>query len=120
VRYGEGTQPNNLKSSPNLVEFGVIEYLERPTLNAITGIAPDFACFWMSSIEEKQDSGKEDEIPDLHKILELFRNNRRLVNAQKVHGAHSAFARKTYLIEYLSPKDWKPDPAIQKRIDKKI
>ena len=50
-------------------------------LNAISGIAPEFANVWTINIQMKLDSG--DALPDLYKIVELFRNNRRLSNAQR-------------------------------------
>ena len=59
-------------------------------LNAISSIAPDFAGVWRISIQKKQYSGKK--IPDLYKIIELFRNDQRLTNAQKDHPSRSAFA----------------------------
>ena len=43
--------------------------------NTITGIAPDFADFWINSIEEKKQDNS-DKIPDLCKILQSFWNNR--------------------------------------------
>src|SRR5262249_5059633 len=124
-------------------------------LNAISSIAPEFASIWIINIQTKIDLGEQ--LPDLHKIIELFRNNRRLYNAQKGHAPHGAFTvsfqgqsaedtksdtksdnksdkdkklclcgeehrwRKCrYLIESLRPKDWKPDPNIQKKIDEKL
>ena len=42
-------------------------------LNAISGIAPEFANVWTINIQMKLDSG--DALPDLYKIVELFRNN---------------------------------------------
>ena len=50
-------------------------------LNAISGIAPEFANVWTINIQMKLDSG--DALPDLYKIVELFRNNIRLSNAQR-------------------------------------
>jgi len=50
-------------------------------LNAIASISPGFSDAWMMRIQEKQDAGET--LPDLYKMVELFRNNRRLVNAQK-------------------------------------
>src|SRR5271170_1633720 len=58
-------------------------------LNAISGIAPEFANVWTINIQMKLDSG--DALPDLYKIVELFRNNRRLSNAQKGLATHGAF-----------------------------
>ena len=48
-------------------------------LNAIASISPGFSDAWMMRIQEKQDIGET--LPDLYKMIELFRNNRRLVNA---------------------------------------
>ena len=50
-------------------------------LHAVAGIAPEFANIWTISIQKKENSGKP--LPDLHKIVELFRNNLRMVNARK-------------------------------------
>jgi hypothetical protein len=58
-------------------------------LNAFSGIAPDSANVWTINIQMKLDSG--DALPDLYKIVELIRNNRRLSNAQKGLATHSAF-----------------------------
>lgn len=94
----------------------------------------------------KLDSGEA--LPDLYKIVELFRNNRRFSNAQKGHATHRAFPAsfqghtidKTkpekrspclcgddhrykdclYLVESNRTKDWKPNLAIQKQIDEKL
>ena len=59
-------------------------------LQAISTIAPEFSSVWMVNLQTQADSGKE--IPDLHKIVELFRNHQRLTRAQKGHASHSAFA----------------------------
>jgi hypothetical protein len=58
-------------------------------LNAISGIAPEFANVWTINIQMKLDSG--DTLPDLYKIVELFWNSRRLSNAQKGLATHGAF-----------------------------
>jgi hypothetical protein len=58
-------------------------------LNAISGIAPEFANVWTINIQMKLDSG--DPLPDLYKIVKLFRNNRRLSNARKGLATHGAF-----------------------------
>jgi hypothetical protein len=50
-------------------------------LNAISGIAPEFTNVWTINIQMKLDSGET--LPDLYKIVELFRNNRRLSNARR-------------------------------------
>jgi hypothetical protein len=50
-------------------------------LNAISGIAPELANVWTTSIQMKLDYG--DALLDLYKIVELFRNNKRLSNAQR-------------------------------------
>jgi hypothetical protein len=50
-------------------------------LKAISGIAPEFANVWTINIQMKLDSG--DALPDLYKIVELFRNNRRLSSVQR-------------------------------------
>ena len=47
----------------------------------MAGIAPEFANIWTISIQKKENSGKP--LPDLHKIVELFRNNLRMINARK-------------------------------------
>jgi hypothetical protein len=59
-------------------------------LNAIASISPGFSDAWMMRIQEKQDAGEA--LPDLYKMVELFRNKRRLTNAQKGLPSHSAFA----------------------------
>jgi|SRR5271169_1606272 len=94
----------------------------------------------------KLDSG--DALPDLYKIVELFRNNRRLYNAQKGLATHRAFPTSfqgqsidkneskkkspylcgevhrykdcSCLIKSARTKDWKPNPNIQKKIDEKL
>ena len=114
-------------------------------LNAISGIAPEFANVWTINIQMKLDNG--DALPNLYKIVELFRNNRRLSNAQKglaTHGAfpatfqgqlikndsekkppclcggHHWYKECPYLIESIRIKDWKPNPSIEKKIDEKL
>jgi hypothetical protein len=52
-------------------------------LNAVSSIAPDFAGVWRIGIQKKQNRGKK--VPGLYKILELFRNDRRLATALKEH-----------------------------------
>jgi hypothetical protein len=71
-------------------------------LNAIASISPGFSDAWMMRVQEKQDAGET--LPDLYKIVELFRNNRRLVNAQKGLPSHSAFPA-TYQGKPLSSSD---------------
>jgi len=102
----------------------------------------------MNSIQEKQDSGQT--LPNLYKILELFRNNQRLINAQNQQeeedATHDAFAVSyqdkpasdakpnrpclcgvehrfrdcPYLVESIRPEDWTPDAALQEQIEGKI
>ena len=57
-------------------------------------------------IQEKQDAGEA--LPDLYKMVELFRNNRRLANAQKGLPSHSAFAA-TYQGKTLDSDNTKTD-----------
>jgi hypothetical protein len=116
-------------------------------LNAISGIAPEFTNIWTINIQMKLDS--DETLPDLYKIVELFRNNRRLSNAQKSHISHSAFPASfqgqsidknesekkhplylygedhrykdcPYLIKSARTKDWKLNPSIQRQIDEKL
>ena len=50
-------------------------------LNVISGIAPEFANIWTINIQMKPDNSNA--LPDLYKIVELFRNNRRLSDTQR-------------------------------------
>jgi hypothetical protein len=60
-------------------------------LHAAASIAPEFASVWRISIQKKQAAGKE--TLDLYKLIELFRNDRRLADAHSQKGgSHSAFA----------------------------
>src|SRR5271156_4223279 len=58
-------------------------------LNAITNVDAEFSKIWMIKIETKTQKGKE--LPDLHDLIEYFRNNRRLSTAQRRRGMHGAF-----------------------------
>jgi hypothetical protein len=124
-------------------------YEDRPLydfLNAISGIASEFANVWMINIQVKLDTG--DTIPDLYKIVELFRNNRRLINAQEGLATHGVFPASfqgqsidkneskkkspclcgedhrykdcPYLMESARTEDWQPDTNIQEQIDTKL
>jgi hypothetical protein len=94
----------------------------------------------------KLDSG--DALPDLYRIVELFRNNRRLLNAQEGLATHRAFPAtfqgqsidkneskkkslclcggdhrcedRPYLVESARTEDWQPDANIQEQIDTKL
>jgi hypothetical protein len=120
---------------------------ERPLfdfLTAISRISPEFTNAWMIDIQRMQDKG--DDLPDLYKMVELFRNNQRLLYAQR-DLPHSAFAASyqgrsadsdskpkraclcgvdhrwrecPYLIDSIRLPDWKPDPDIQQQIEGKI
>jgi hypothetical protein len=113
-------------------------------LHAISKVAPEFASVWRVSLQKKRQKGKD--LPDLYNLVELFRDDMRLANAQKdiSHGAFAAtfqgkpidpkddkkrkclcgqehqFHECPYLIESVRPKDWKPDPDIEKRIEEKM
>ena len=112
-------------------------------LNAISSVDAQFSKIWMIKIETKTKKGKK--LPDLHELIEYFRNDRRLTDATKgripqevfnatfqgnttpgqsqkdcVCGEKHLFPECLYLIETLRPKDWKPDPAIQKQIEEKL
>jgi len=120
---------------------------ERPLfdfLTSISRISPEFTNAWMIDIQRMQDKG--DDLPDLYKMVELFRNNQRLLYAQR-DLPHSAFAASyqgrsadsdskpkraclcgvdhrwrecPYLIDSVRLPDWKPDPDIQQQIEGKI
>jgi hypothetical protein len=90
----------------------------------------------------------DDTLSDLYKIVEFFRNNRRLSNAQKGLAIYGAFPTSfkgqsidkneskkknpclcgeihrykdcPYLMESARTKDWKSNPNIQKKIDKML
>jgi len=113
-------------------------------LQAVHSLAPEFSSIWTITIQAKLDASEE--LPDLYKIVELFRNNWRLVSAQRRRGSHSAYAasfqkqseEKTdekrlclcgephnfpqcaYLIKSMREDGWKPDPTIQRRINDKL
>jgi hypothetical protein len=55
-------------------------------LNAITSVDAEFSKIWMIKIETRTQKGKE--LPDIHELIEYFRNNRRLSTAQKEHDEH--------------------------------
>jgi hypothetical protein len=59
-------------------------------LNAIVGVAPEFAQAWRIDIQKSQ--SKNEALPSLYNMIEYFRNDRRLLNAQKgtPHGAFGA------------------------------
>ena len=60
-------------------------------LHAAASVAPEFASVWRISIQKKQAAGKG--LPDLYKLIESFRSDRRQANAHsKMGGSHSAFA----------------------------
>ena len=59
-------------------------------LQAISSLAPNFSSVWTINLQVKADA-KED-LPNLYKIIEMFRNHHRLVSAQKESASHSAFA----------------------------
>jgi hypothetical protein len=127
-------------------------------LYAISSVAPEFANPWRINIQATQSKGEA--LPSLYKMIEYFRNDRRILNAQKgaSHGAFGAsyqgkpldgnadesksnsntkpsgndrkpkhclcgkehpFKDCYYLVESIRPKDWKPDPAIQKQVEEK-
>ena len=118
-------------------------------LNAISTISPGFTDYWLNDIQKQQDKGEE--LPDLYKIVELFRNTRWLNDARentsrgifaatyqekplenensnaktkKKHqclcGLEHPFRDCCYIVECIREKDWKPDPAIQTQVDKKL
>src|SRR5438034_10564601 len=53
-------------------------------LNAVSGIISGFSEYWLREIQRKQDKGKA--LPDLYKIVELFRNDMRITNANAKRG----------------------------------
>src|SRR5438034_10439545 len=50
-------------------------------LHAISSIAPEFTNAWKIDVQKSQ--GKGEALPTLYKMVEYFRNDRRLINAQK-------------------------------------
>jgi hypothetical protein len=59
-------------------------------LHAISNVAPEFTTAWKIEIQKSQAQGEE--LPSLYKMVEYFRNDRRLFNALNQEGAtHSAF-----------------------------
>jgi hypothetical protein len=114
-------------------------------LRAVFDIAPDFASFWTNTIQ----SSEEDAKPDLYTIIDRFRVQRQILRTEtESPGSRSAFPtlqgqqeeiqekapKKTdclcgephrfkdclYLIPGRQPQGWKPDPAIQERIEAKM
>src|SRR5204863_9614329 len=113
-------------------------------LQTVSDISPEFSNVWTVNLQTKEVDGEP--LPDLYRIVELFRNHQRLSNvpkgrAFKAHsplrskdsrlitrtttkskrslclcGAEQRFKECLYLIESIRPKDW---PAIQKQIDGK-
>jgi len=113
-------------------------------LNAISTISPEFANVWIVNIQEREDAGTP--LPDLYKIIELYRNNQRLIKVKEppsygafpasyqgkpadpdkprksicLCGVEHQFPDCPYLIQSIRPEDWKPDPDIEKQIEEKI
>jgi len=113
-------------------------------LNAISTISPEFANVWIVNIQEREDAGTP--LPDLYKIIELYRNNQRLIKVKEppsygafpasyqgkpadpdkprksicLCGVEHQFPDCPYLIQSIRPEDWKPDPDIEKQIKEKI
>jgi hypothetical protein len=115
-------------------------------LRAVFDIAPDFASFWTNTIQ----SSTEDTMPDLYTIIDRFRVQRQILRTETDRfSSQSAFQttlqeqpkpqiEKTpekkdclcgephrfkdcpYLIPERQPEGWKPDPAIQERVETKL
>ena len=109
-------------------------------LAAIRPLAPSFADVWLELYQAKKLNGEA--LPELPKVVEMFRNHRRLVGTQpsqsninqaaftaSVQGQtateHSftclcgdshAFDECAYLNPYIRPDGWTGDPALKQRI----
>ena len=116
----------------------------RNFLRAVSTIIPEFPTYWINDISKTKKLGQN--LPDLFRIVELFRNHRRHLAAEKGQTSQSAFTttfqgqsqegnrkKRDYLCgephrfkdrPYLSkekrPTSWKPDQDIQERINAKI
>ena len=58
-------------------------------LQAVKDMTPDFTSFWKICIQSLEQLGED--VPDIYRILEHFRNHIRIENAEKGQTAHGAF-----------------------------
>ena len=58
-------------------------------LQAISSLVPDFSSIWTINLQVKADTKKD--LPDLYKIVKMFRNHYYLVSTQKESASHSVF-----------------------------
>jgi hypothetical protein len=115
----------------------------RDFLRAVSSIIPEFSTYWVN------DMAKEDgqDAPDLYRMVELFRDQRRHLAVEKGYVSQSAFTTTfqdqqpqegdhekrdclcgkphrfkdcPYLIREKRPPDWTPDQDIQDRIKEKL
>src|SRR6266480_1721384 len=116
-------------------------------LNTVSSISPEFAGYWTHDIQAKRKSSQQS--LELFDLIEYFRESYRLSMAQKSRISSGAFTASfqgqslettteskkfntcpcgeehrykdcSYLNEAVWPKNWKPDPNIQKQIDQKL
>jgi len=111
-------------------------------LGAIKTLDPEFSSAYMIQIERKAFKNKP--LPTIHDLIEQFRNHRRLTDASSkadpaafpatLHGkpeptstpnpclcgAIHWYKECLYLIDFLRPEGWKPDPKIQEQVDEKL
>jgi hypothetical protein len=56
-------------------------------LLAVAEISPEFSNVWMVNLQTKEADGEP--LPDFYRMVELFRNHQRLLNAQKGQASQS-------------------------------
>jgi hypothetical protein len=110
----------------------------RDFLRAVATIIPEFSTYWINDIAKAQGQN----VPDLYRIVELFRDHRRHLATQKGQISQSAFSTTFqgqtqnkkeclcgklhrfrdcfYLVEEKRPKGWKANTDIQERVDAKL
>jgi hypothetical protein len=111
----------------------------RDFLRAVATIIPEFSTYWINNIAKAQDQN----VPDLYRMVELFRDHRRHLTTEEGQISHSIFATTVqgqqpqegnnekrdcpcgelhrskdcpYLVREKRPPDWKPGQDTQERI----
>lgn len=115
----------------------------RDFLRAVATIIPEFSTYWINDIAKAQGQN----IPDLYRMVELFRDHRRHLITERDQISHTVFTTTVqgqqpqegngekrvclcgelhrfkdcpYLIKEKRPPDWKPDQDTQERIKEKL
>jgi hypothetical protein len=81
-------------------------------LQAISDVSPEFSNVWTVNLQTKEADGEA--LPDLYRIVELFRNHQRLYNAQK--GRNSTFPA-SYQGKSLEDSDKTPEKTLDEKKD---